>query len=112
MRKFIQMWIINSISLWALSGLLKLIVVPSMNTLVLAALALSILNATLRPVLQFIALPVSFMTFGIFSLLINGLVLGLSLSLAGVNVVPSLGTLVIASILLAILNSLIGNYVA
>ena len=112
MRKFIQMWIINSISLWALSGLLKLIVFPSMNTLVLAALALSILNATLRPVLQFIALPISFMTFGIFSLLINGLVLGLSLSLAGVNVIPSLGTLVIASILLAILNSLIGNYVA
>ena len=99
MRKFIQIWVINSISLWALSGLLKLILFPDMNTLVLAALALSILNATLRPILQIIAL------------LINGLVLGLSLTLAGA-VVPSLLTLIIASILLAVLNSLIGNYVA
>ena len=111
MRKFIQIWVINSISLWALSGLLKLILFPDMNTLVLAALALSILNATLRPILQIIALPISFMTLGLFSLLINRLVLGLSLTLAGA-VVPSLLTLIIASILLAVLNSLIGNYVA
>ena len=111
MRKFIQIWVINSISLWALSGLLKMILFPDMNTLVLAALALSILNATLRPILQIIALPISFMTLGLFSLLINGLVLGLSLTLAGA-VVPSLLTLIIASILLAVLNSLIGNYVA
>ena len=111
MRKFIQIWVINSISLWALSGLLKLILFPDMTTLVLAALALSILNATLRPILQIIALPISFLTLGLFSLLINGLVLGLSLTLAGV-IVPSLLTLIIASILLAVLNSLIGNYVA
>lgn len=110
MRKFVQVWLTNFISLWALSEMLNLISFPNINTLILSALTLSILNATVRPILQIIALPISFMTFGIFSLLINGLVLGLSLTLAGVGA-PSLGTLTVTSILLAVLNSLIGNYV-
>ncbi|MCK4846710.1 MAG: phage holin family protein [Deltaproteobacteria bacterium] len=42
---------------------------------VIAAIILSILNATLRPILKLISFPVNFFTFGLFTLVINGVIL-------------------------------------
>lgn len=42
---------------------------------VTAAVVLSILNVTLRPVLKLISFPVNFFTFGLFTLVINGVIL-------------------------------------
>lgn len=50
-------------------------------TLAVGALVLSILNATLRPILQLLFLPMNIITLGLFGLLINGGVLGLTIYL-------------------------------
>lgn len=42
---------------------------------VVAAIVLSILNVTLRPVLKLISFPVNFFTFGLFTLVINSVIL-------------------------------------
>jgi len=49
--------------------------VESLATAIWIALSLGILNVTLRPLLLFVALPVNFLTMGLFTLVINALIL-------------------------------------
>jgi putative membrane protein len=54
-----------------IGGFLRFIHVDSTMDAVKVALLLSILNATIKPVLQFLALPITCLTLGLFSLVIS-----------------------------------------
>jgi|GEM_PF-2333858 len=73
--------ILNFLSLLILGWLFHVITYNSWLALLLASFVLALLNATLRPVLQLLFLPMNLITLGIFGWLINGLVLGLSVFL-------------------------------
>ncbi len=75
MRKFIQSWVVNTLAV-----LVAVYVVPGLHyqrplDLLVASLILGILNAVLRPVLMFLALPLLIFTLGLFTLIINALLL-------------------------------------
>ena len=75
MKKFIQSWAINTLAV-----LVAVYVVPGIHyqkvlDLLVASLLLGILNAVLRPILLFIALPLVILTLGLFMLIINALLL-------------------------------------
>lgn len=73
---FLQRLLINTIMLLALAGLFKQgLYISNLFTAVLAALILGVLNALVKPVLQILALPFTVLTFGIFGLIVNGIVL-------------------------------------
>ena len=77
MRKFLQSWAINTLAV-----LVAVYVVPgirfkddSLWTPFVTSLVLGILNAFIRPVLMVLALPLLIFTLGLFTLVINALLL-------------------------------------
>jgi len=74
--RFLQSWLINTLAV-ALAALILRghIHCESNGVLVLAALLLGILNAFVRPILMLIALPLLIFTLGLFTFVINALLL-------------------------------------
>ncbi len=65
-------WFLSALSIFLVGNFLPGIHVPSYATALFVALILGILNATLRPILKILALPVTILTLGLFAFIING----------------------------------------
>jgi putative membrane protein len=74
--RFLGNWAINTLAV-AVAGIILHNHIHCQNTayLIVAALLLGILNAFVRPVLMFLALPLLIFTLGLFTLVINALLL-------------------------------------
>ncbi|HEU6446809.1 MAG TPA: phage holin family protein [Verrucomicrobiae bacterium] len=74
--RFLETWAINTLAV-ALAAIILRGHIHCENNwiLVLAALVLGILNAFVRPILMFLALPLLIFTLGLFTLVINALLL-------------------------------------
>ena len=75
MRRFVQSWLINTLAVLVAAYLVKGIHYEKPLDLLVASLLLGILNAVLRPILMLIALPLLIFTLGLFTLVINALLL-------------------------------------
>ena len=75
MKRFIQSWFINTLAVLVAVYLVKGIRYDKPLDLLVASLLLGILNAVLRPILLFLALPLLIVTLGLFTLVINALLL-------------------------------------
>ena len=99
----------------ALSLLVVDLVVPgvTIDTLTAAAIAavtVGVVNAFVKPLLQALTLPINVITFGAFSLVVNGLCLWLaSLGVPGFYVQGILGFL-LGPVVLSAVNTFLGNY--
>lgn len=71
--RLLLLWLINTVSLIAVAYLLPSIQVSSFVTALIAALALGLVNAVVRPVLVLLTLPVTLLTLGLFIFVLNGL---------------------------------------
>ncbi len=81
--------LLNFTSILILNWIVPVIGYSSWVTLLLGSIVLSLLNATLKPILQLLFLPMNIITLGIFGWLINGVVLGVALLLIpGLSVHP------------------------
>ncbi|OQA43414.1 MAG: Membrane protein of unknown function [Chloroflexi bacterium ADurb.Bin325] len=101
---FIVTWLITAVSLYIISRLSFGIEIKDAGTAVVAALVLGLLNAFVRPILAFLALPITILTLGLFALVLNALMLILMAALVkGVKVQGFFGAL-FASVLLSILT--------
>lgn len=98
--------VINCIAIFLVSSLFKEIYVSSYATMFLIAIVLTLLNATIKPVLKFLSFPVNLLSFGLFSLVINALVLQMAFVIAGGSYISSSGSCLLASILISIVNSI------
>ncbi len=74
-KKFIQSWLINTLAVLVAVYVVKGIHYEKPLDLVVASLLLGIFNAVLRPLLMFLALPLLIFTLGLFTLVINALLL-------------------------------------
>ena len=74
-KKFIQSWVINTLAVLVAVYLVKGIKFEKPLDLLVASLLLGILNAVLRPILMFLALPLLIVTLGLFTLVINAVLL-------------------------------------
>lgn len=75
--QFVLHWGIMSVSLWVASLLFRGMTFTSGPALLVSALALGFFNAILRPVLIALTLPLTLLSFGLFLLVINALLLQL-----------------------------------
>lgn len=96
-------WLINAFALLAVSQLVAGFHVESLYAAVIAALVLGLLNAVLRPILILLTLPVTIVTLGLFTFVINAfLIWFMSSFVKGVEVAGFLPALVVAIILWAV----------
>ncbi len=70
--KLILKWVISAVAIMGTAYLLKGIIVPGPYIAFVLALVFGLLNAVLRPVLIILTLPVTILTLGLFTLVING----------------------------------------
>lgn len=81
MLKFIVRLLLNAIAILVVAKLVSGIAVAGYGAAILAALALGIVNALIKPLMHLLALPITIITFGLFALVINGLMFGLAAGL-------------------------------
>src|SRR5688572_11086875 len=76
--------VINAIALWVADALLDgLTLTDSVGQLVLVAIVFGLVNAFIKPVVQILSCPLTILTLGLFTLVINALMLMLTGWLTG-----------------------------
>ncbi len=107
---FILRWILNSFGLWVAvrifgTGYSDAELATSIWVFLLAGLIFSVINAILRPIVIILSLPAILITLGLFTIIVNGFMVYVSLML-----VPGLHMAFWNSVLTGIVLSLI-NYI-
>ena len=99
--------LITAAAIFIVVKILPWIKIDNPATLIVTVLLLSILNTFLRPLLILLTLPINLVTFGLFILVINGLILYLvSLMVRGFDV-TSIWAAILASLLISIFSAAI-----
>ena len=109
---FFVHWAITALSLWLASHVFKGLRFDSGRALAISALLLGLANAIVRPILVVLTFPLTLVTFGVFLLVINALMLLLVARLVRGFTIRSFGTAFLASIFVALLSLVIGALVS
>lgn len=78
MKKFLLRAAVAAFGLWLASQVVPGIAIDGAGTLVGAALVLGLINATVRPVLVVLTLPITILTLGLFLFVVNAATFGLA----------------------------------
>lgn len=110
---FLARTIITAIAFWVAASIVPGIVLPGLIGTLIAAVIFGLVNAVVRPVLATLSLPLTFLTLGLFTLVINAAMFGLTaLLMPGMQIhgfLPAfLGAVVVAVVSWAA-NKLIGD---
>ena len=81
MTGFVLRTCATGIGLWVAAALVPGITIEGLGTLVLAALIMGLINGLIRPAVIFFTLPITIVTFGLFLLVINAALFGLTAAL-------------------------------
>jgi putative membrane protein len=108
---FLLHWGITALSLWVASHLFKGIRFSSTGALAVAALLLGLANAVVRPLLVLLTLPLTVLSFGVFLLVINALMLLLVAKLVEGFKVEGFWTAFWASLFITLLSVVLGAFV-
>lgn len=74
-KSFLQRWLVDTVAVMVAANVVKGINYDSMTSLLVASLLLGVFNAILRPLLLLLSLPLVIFTLGLFTLVINALLL-------------------------------------
>lgn len=105
---FLLRWIINSFGLWLAvrlfgTGYAVSDIAAGTSVFLVAGFVFSIVNSLLRPVVAFLSFPLIIVTLGLFTLVINGLMVYLSLKLTpGISM--TFGHAILAGIVIGLVN--------
>ncbi len=70
--------VVSSLAVFVADWLLPGVTINSFSTAIGVAILLGILNATLKPLLIIITIPLTFLTLGLFLLIINAIIIGVA----------------------------------
>ncbi len=105
--------ILNALALLATAYIVPGFKVESFTTAILAAIVLGVVNTFIKPILSLITAPLTIITLGLFSFVVNAVVLILvSAVVKGVTIdgwVPAILGAIVLSVVSTILNSIFKN---
>lgn len=105
-------WLVTTVSLFIISKLPLGVRIDSFGKAAISAVVFGILNALLRPVIAFLALPITFVTFGLFSLVINAIIFGLAAWLVqGFSLRWGVWSALLGAFALSLVNSAIFHFI-
>lgn len=101
-------WLVTSCSLFIISKLPTGVEIDSFQKAIASAAVFGILNALLGPIFRLLALPITFITFGLFAVVVNAIIFGLAAYLVtGFRLRWGFWSALIGAIALGVINSLI-----
>lgn len=111
MRGLAIRWLLNALALLLTAWLVPGIGVRGVGAALVAALVLGIINAIIRPVILFFTLPLNVMTLGLFTLVVNALMLLIARSVVDGFIVSGFWAAFFGSIVLTIISGLLSSIV-
>lgn len=105
--RIILTWLIESFSIWFLAAIGFGLTITQPRAALVAVAVIGLLNAFVRPLIVKLTLPITAVTLGFFSLLINAFILLFAARLLPGLAIESVGWAVAISILLTVLNTLV-----
>jgi putative membrane protein len=111
LRDFLLHWGITSMALWVASHVFRGVRFADFASLLVAALLLGFANALVKPLLIVLTLPLTFLSFGLFLLVINALMVLLVSALVKGFQVASFWTAFFASIFISIISFMLEVFV-
>ncbi len=103
--KILGSLVINTVALLITAYLIPGFVVENLVAAVVAAFVIGVINTFIKPILQIIALPITFMTLGIFALVLNILLLWAAAYITPGFSIDGFLTAVIGSIVLSLTSA-------
>ena len=119
--KFIIRWIVATVAVgvavWIVPGITVADHETSLSVIAICALALALLNVSIKPVIQFVSFPLTILTLGLFLLVINALMLMLaawaSTNLFGAGLeIDSFWSALLGGIIISIVTSIVNGIIA
>ncbi len=86
--------------------------VDGYGTALIAALVLGILNALFRPILFILTLPINVLTLGLFTFVINAVLLLMTSGITGGLVVDGFGSALFGSLIISLVSLLLSSFVS
>ncbi len=111
MFELLLVWLCVSVSLIIVSKLSLGLEIDDFVSAFIAAIAIGIVNALIKPIIFWLTLPLTILTLGLFALVVNGIALAIAAALvSGFRVKGLLGA-IIGSIALSLVNLVISRLV-
>lgn len=104
---FLLRALIVALGLYVASRIVPGIAFASTESLFWAAVLLGLANAVLRPILIILTIPITVLTFGLFLLVINGLMIELVAHFLDGFFVSGLGSAILASLVVSVVSWLV-----
>jgi len=103
--RFLLRLLFTLLGLWLATKLLTgFVVVGGWESYLIVAVVLVVLNLLLRPILKLISFPIILLTLGLFSIVINAIILWLTSQITGMLLINNLLTLLWATLIISVLN--------
>lgn len=100
---FIQL-LVNALAFYVTAFLIQGMTIANWQTLLVVSIVWGILTVILRPILIFLTLPITILTLGLFTFVINALLLMLMGTIVPGFGVANFGTALLAAVVLALVN--------
>ena len=100
---FLFVWLLTVFGLWLVTRVVPGVRVRSARGLWLAALVLGLVNIFVRPLLWLVTLPLTVLTFGLFALMVNALMIQFTGWLVSDLEVDGFGSALLAAVIMVVL---------
>jgi putative membrane protein len=107
MPHFLLTWLITAVSLLITAHFIPGFTITSIGAAAIAAVVVGLVNATVRPILFWLTLPVTILTLGLFSFILNALTLWLASSVTPGFHIDGFLPALIGSLVLSIVSGLL-----
>lgn len=101
----------NALALWLAAELIRGISVSGVGPALVAGLLLALVNALIRPVLLILTLPLNILTLGLFTFVLNGILLYLVANQVTGVAIAGLGSAVLAALLVSLVSWVLSSLV-
>lgn len=112
MTRFLAHLVVTALLLMFVGQLVPGVSIDGFFAAVIAALVLGFVNGFVRPLMIILTLPVTLLSFGLFLFVVNALMFWLVAALVPGVGVNGFGSALVGSVLLTILNLVVGSLVA
>lgn len=101
-------WLVTAVSLFIISKLPLGVEIEGFNKALVSAAVFGLVNALIGPVIRVLAFPITFITFGLFAIVVNAIIFGLAAWLVhGFRLRWGFWSALLGAISLGLINSLI-----
>ncbi len=110
-QSWLTIILVNAVALIISASLMNGVYIKGFGKAIIVAIVLAILNATVGAFLKVLTFPISVITLGIFTFVVNAFVLRLTARLIDGFEIESFGKAFVLSLILALLNSLLFTFI-